>query len=136
MQNTNHPEHTLDILVCGAHMSGLALNVQLTERAAIFAERVQTAACYQLYALPGGPPYRPGLIRVNEGGVSIEAELWRLPAQNWGDFIALIPSPLGIGTVQLSDGRSVKGFICEGIAVQGAKNISALGSWRNFLKTL
>lgn len=127
----------IDIVVCGAHMDGLALNAQLTERGAVFAEQVKTAACYQLYALPGGPPYRPGLIRVDEGtGVSIEAEIWRLPASQWGDFIALIPSPLGIGSVQLFDGRSVKGFMCEGIAVNGAKNISALGSWRNFLKTL
>ena len=125
-----------DIVVCGAHMSGLALNGQLTERGAVFVEAVQTAPCYQLYALPGGPPYRPGLIRVNEGGVSIDAELWRLPTERWGDFIALIPSPLGIGTVQLLDGRTIKGFICEGIAVYGAKNISALGSWRNFLKSL
>lgn len=129
--------HSIDIVVCGAHMSGLVLNTQLTERGAVFAEHVHTANCYQLYALPGGPPFRPGLIRVNEGtGSSIEAEIWRLPASQWGDFIAQIPSPLGIGTIQLSDGRSVKGFICEGIAVHGAKNISALGSWRNFLKTL
>ena len=126
----------LDILVCGAHMSGLPLNTQLTERGAVFAESVQTENCYQLYALPGGPPFRPGLVRVTENGTAIEAEIWRLPASRWGDFIALIPAPLCIGSVLLADGRLVKGFLCEGFAVKEAKNISELGSWRSFLKTI
>jgi len=125
-----------NILVCGAHMSGLPLNTQLTERGAAFSESVQTAACYQLYALPGGPPFRPGLIRITENGFSIEAEIWRLPVARWGDFIALIPAPLCIGSVLLADNRLVKGFLCEGYALQGAKNISAMGGWRNFLKTI
>jgi len=125
-----------DLLVCGAHMSGLPLNTQLTERGAVFGESVKTAACYQLYALPGGPPFRPGLVRVVENGVEIEAEIWRLPASRWGDFIALIPAPLGIGSVMLADGRLVKGFLCEGFAINDATNISELGSWRNFLKII
>ncbi len=124
----------LDMLVCGAHMSGLPLNTQLTERGAIFSEAVKTASCYQFYALPGGPPFRPGLLRVVGNGSAIEAEIWRLPASRWGDFIALIPAPLCIGSVMLADGRLVKGFLCEGFAVQDAKNISELGSWRNFIK--
>lgn len=123
----------MDIVVCGAHMRDLPLNTQLTERGAQFRELVQTANCYRFYALPGGPPFRPGLVRVAEGGGSIEAEIWSLPAARWGDFMALVPSPLVIGTVKLSDGRSVKGFLCEAVATDGAQDITALGGWRGFL---
>ena len=123
----------IDIVVCGAHMRDLPLNTQLTERGATFRETVKTAACYRFYALAGGPPFRPGLIRVAEGGASIAAEIWALSAERWGDFIALIPSPLGIGTVLLDDGRTMKGFVCEGFAADGATDITALGSWRAFM---
>lgn len=127
----------LDILVCGAHMLGLPLNAQLTGRGAIFREAVKTASCYRLYALPGGPPFRPALLRVapGEAGGSINAEIWSLPASRWGDFVQLIPAPLGIGTVELMDGRQVKGFIGEGYAASGARDITALGGWRAFLAT-
>lgn len=123
----------INIAVCGAHMKDLPLNTQLAERGAEFREAVNTAACYRFYALAGGPPFRPGLVRVNDGGASIAAEIWALPAARWGDFIALIPSPLAIGTVLLDDGRTVKGFLCEAFAAEGATDITALGSWRAFL---
>ncbi|MFZ5755579.1 MAG: allophanate hydrolase [Pseudomonadota bacterium] len=125
----------LDILVCGAHMSGLPLNTQLTERGALFRETVRTAPLYRFWALPGGPPFRPAMLRVAPGqeGGRIEAEIWSLPAARWGDFVQLIPSPLGIGTVVLEDSRTVKGFIGEGFAAAGAEDITALGSWRAFL---
>jgi allophanate hydrolase len=123
----------IDIVVCGAHMRDLPLNPQLLERNAAFRESVRTAPCYRFYALPGGPPFRPGLVRVNEDGACIETEIWSLPAERWGDFIALIPSPLAIGSVLLEDGRSIKGFTCEAFATVGANDITALGSWRRFL---
>lgn len=128
----------LDILVCGAHMSGLPLNAQLLERGAIFREAVTTAPLYRFYALPGGPPFRPALLRVapGESGGEIAAEIWSLPAARWGDFVQLIPAPLGIGTVELSDGRKVKGFIGEGCAAAGASDITGLGGWRAFLAGL
>lgn len=126
----------MDIVVCGAHMRDLPLNTQLLERNAVFRESVQTAACYRFYALPGGPPFRPGLVRVNHDGGKLEAEIWSLPAEHWGDFIALIPSPLAIGSVLLDDGRSIKGFVCEAFATVGAKDITALRSWRVFLDSL
>src|SRR6478736_5783082 len=123
----------IDIVVCGAHMRELPLNKQLLERNAVFRESVRTADCYRFYALPGGPPFRPGLVRVEHDGEKIEAEIWSLPAEHWGDIIALIPSPLAIGTVLLDDGRSIKGFICEAFATVDANDITALGGWRQFL---
>ncbi len=125
----------VSVAVCGAHLSGLPLNPQLTSRDARLVALTRTAPKYRFYALPGGPPYRPGLVRVgeNDGGASIEVEVWSVPVASFGSFVAGIPSPLGIGTVELEDDSQVQGFVCEDIAAQSAQDISALGSWRAFL---
>lgn len=122
------------IAVCGAHMQGLPLNHQLRDRGGYLLERTRTAARYRLFALPGGPPYRPGMIRVAEDGAGIDLEIWALPTEHIGSFIALIPTPLGIGKVELDGGGWVSGFICEGFAAEGATDITAYGGWRDYLK--
>ncbi|MCL7743584.1 allophanate hydrolase [Guyparkeria hydrothermalis] len=128
-------EHVIPVAVCGAHLSGLPLNWQLTERRGRLAETTTTAPHYRFYALPGGPPERPGLVRVTDNGDAIDVEVWHVPASLFGSFVAGIPAPLGIGKLELSDGREVPGFIAEPIAVEGATDITALGSWRRYLDT-
>jgi allophanate hydrolase len=123
----------LALVVCGPHLSGLPLNGQLTERGGRLLRATQTAPRYRLYALPGGPPHRPGLIRQGEGGAAIEVEVWSLPLDQVGGFLAGIPAPLGLGSVELADGTWTKGFICEGFAAGGARDITHLGGWRAFL---
>ena len=118
--------------MCGAHMSGLPLNHQLTERGARLVRTCRTAPRYRLYALAGFTPPRPGMVRADSGGHAIEVEVWAVPTDAVGSFVDGIPPPLGIGTVELEDGEQVRGFVCEGYAVAGAKDISALGSWRRF----
>ncbi len=83
--------------------------------------------------LPGGPPFRPGLVQVKENGVAIDVEVWRVPTESFGSFVSGIPAPLGIGKVKLEDGSAVCGFLCEPIGVEGAADISALGGWRQYL---
>ncbi|POF34283.1 allophanate hydrolase [Roseibium marinum] len=121
------------LAVCGAHMSGMALNHELTSRGARFLETARTSDAYCLYALAGGPPKRPGLVRgETANGGEIELEIWAMPKTQTGSFLAGIPSPLGLGTLELADGRTVKGFICETAGVRGAENITHLKSWRSF----
>lgn len=120
------------VAVCGAHMEGLPLNHQLTARGASLARRARTAPHYRLYALPGGPIERPGLVR-GEGGASIEVEVWNLSLSQFGSFVAQIPAPLGIGKILLDDGEEVAGFLCESYAVAAARDITALGGWRAYL---
>lgn len=128
-------EGDLALAVCGAHMSGLPLNGELVSRGARLIGPTRTAAAYSLYALPGGPPYRPGLVRTGEqSGRAIELEVWSMPRQAMGSFMAGIPSPLAIGTLELEDGRYVKGFLCEEAGLKGAENISAHGGWRAYMK--
>lgn len=126
---------TIILAVCGAHMEGLPLNKDLLSRSARFVEKVASAPDYKFYALAGGPPYRPGMVRCEaEQGVEIEMELWELPISQFGSFVQTIPSPLGIGTIKLSDGHDVKGFICEAEGVKDAEDISGLKSWRRYLE--
>ena len=70
-------------------------------------------------------------------GVSIALEIWDMPLAEYGSFVALIPAPLGIGTLELSDGSSVQGFVCEAQALQGgALDISGFGGWRAYIQSL
>jgi allophanate hydrolase len=126
----------VEVAVCGAHMQGLPLNHQLITRGAAFVQRTQTTPAYKLYALPGGPPHRPGMIRVPTGGAAIEVEVWSVPLAEFGGFVAGIGSPLGIGKVELAGGSQVSGFVCESYAADGAKDITSLGGWRRYLETV
>jgi allophanate hydrolase len=132
------PAGYVRLAVVGAHLTGMPLNTQLQERNAIFVESTFTANSYRLFALPNTTPPKPGLIRGKTGDVGAEiiVELWDVPLEKFGSFVALIPAPLGIGTLSLSDGREVKGFICEGAAVEGATDITHLGGWRAYIKSL
>jgi allophanate hydrolase len=121
------------LAVCGAHMQGLPLNHQLRDRGAYFVQRTRTESMYRLFALPGGPPHRPGLTRVPSGGAPIDIEVWALPAEQWGSFVAGIPAPLGVGKVVLQSGAEVSGFLCEDYAVRGAADITTFGGWRAYL---
>src|SRR5580704_6723174 len=129
-------EDRMSIAVVGSHMSGLPLNGQLVELGGRLESASKTTPHYRFYALPGGPPHRPGLVRVGAEGGAIELEVWSLPAAAVGAFLRKIPAPLGLGTVSLADGSDVTGFLCESHATAGARDITALGGWRAYLKTL
>ncbi|MAM87339.1 MAG: allophanate hydrolase [unclassified Hahellaceae] len=123
----------IELVVCGAHLQGLPLNWQLTERGGRLVESTTTAAAYRMYALAGGPPFRPGLIRDTNSGARIEVEVWSVPTEAFGSFVANIPAPLGIGKIELEDGRWLCSFICEPYAIADAEDITALGGWRAYL---
>ena len=122
------------VAVVGAHLSGMPLNAQLTDRGATLVAKTQSAPSYRLYALPGTVPPKPGMVRVAPAeGVALELEIWEMPMMQYGSFVALIPAPLGIGTLTLADGSSVQGFVCEPLALDGAEDISHHGGWRRYI---
>ncbi len=127
---------TIDIAVCGAHMSGLPLNHQLTELGAAFVKATKTAKGYRLYNVPEKVPPRPGMVRDSESDAALELEVWSMPLKNFGAFMVQIASPLCIGTVILEDGSSVYGFLCESDALKTAEEITAYGGWRGYLESL
>ncbi|WP_217578551.1 allophanate hydrolase [Mesorhizobium sp. GbtcB19] len=124
---------TIELVVVGAHLSGMPLNGQLKEAGARFSRSARTAPSYKLYALAGQTPPKPGLVRVGNGGTAIEIEVWRLCADAFGRFVAAIPPPLGIGTIELDDGTSAKGFLTETAGLLAATDISHYGGWRSFV---
>lgn len=127
----------IEIAVVGAHLSGLPLNHELTSRGGVFRRAVRTEQSYRFHALAGGPPRRPGLLRVAAGaGHAIEAEVWALPPAGFGEFVAGIPAPLCIGTLMLADGTRPKGFLVEPEGLAGAEEISRFGGWRSYLASL
>ncbi|HEX5311172.1 allophanate hydrolase [Aquabacterium sp.] len=131
------PSGQVRVAVCGAHLHGQPLNWQLTQRGGRRVLCTHTAPVYKLYALDSGgaPVKRPGLVKVgpDEGGAAIEVEVWELPVQHFGSFVAGIPAPLGIGTTVLANGSTVPGFICEPDGLRGATDITAYGGWRAWL---
>jgi allophanate hydrolase len=127
------PAGTIDIAVCGAHLSGLPLNYQLLERHAWLVAATRTTPEYRLFALPDGPPERPGMVRTATGGAAIEIEVWRMPEEHMASFLRGVRSPLGLGRVRVADGSEACGFLCESVATEGARDISEFGGWRGWL---
>ncbi|WP_454254957.1 allophanate hydrolase [Pseudomonas sp. Marseille-Q8238] len=123
------------VVVCGAHLDGLPLNWQLKQRGGRLLQATQSSPDYQLYALAGGPPFRPGMVRVAEGGVAIAVEVWELPSAELGSFLTGIPAPLGLGKVQLADGSWETGFICEPYGLAGALDITHFGGWKAYMQS-
>ncbi|CAM3970355.1 allophanate hydrolase [Bordetella muralis] len=126
---------TVTVAVVGAHLRGMPLNHQLTSRHARFVEATHSAPTYRLYALANSTPAKPGMARVSDGA-AIALEIWELSHTAFGEFVAEIPAPLGIGTLELADGRLVKGFICEPCGIAGARDITEFGGWRAYLDHL
>jgi len=127
----------IGIAVVGAHLTGMPLNSELKSFGARFLERTTTTADYRLFLLSGTTPAKPGLLRVGvDAGVAVDVEIWTMPAEQFGRFVASIPAPLSIGTLTISDGRDVKGFLVEAEATRDARDISAFGGWRNFMEQM
>lgn len=133
-------ELTVALAVVGAHLRGQPLNWQLQEAGARFIEATHTAPCYRLYALAGTQPPKPGLVRMtSQPGAPIAVEVWEVPLRTFGKFVMDVPAPLGIGTLQLTSGLAVKGFICEPSAVSddsGATEITSFGGWLAYLDSV
>ncbi|UNT60556.1 allophanate hydrolase [Acinetobacter sp. ASP199] len=133
-QTNIESEHSVKLAVVGAHLTQMPLNFQLTTRKATLVQKTRTTANYALFALKNTTPPKPAL-QFSRTGHSIEVEVWDVPRALFGDIVAEVPAPLGIGNVQLIDGTWVKGFICEGYALEDATDISHFGGWRAFIQS-
>ncbi|RDL29712.1 uncharacterized protein BP5553_10692 [Venustampulla echinocandica] len=132
---------TSQLVIVGAHLSGFPLNYQLKDSGATFNRTAKTSPLYRLYELssPAHAIRKPGLKRIAGGstmlGSSIDVEIWDIPSETLGKFMAFIPPPLAIGSVEMSDGSWVKGFVCEPWGLDDAMDITASGGWRAHMAT-
>jgi allophanate hydrolase len=124
---------SIRLAVVGAHLEGQPLHHQLTELGARFEQATVTAPGYRLFALDGTVPAKPGLVRQSAGGGPIQLEVYALDPAAFGQFVAQVSQPLCIGNVELASGEWVKGFLCEPLATERARDITALGGWRAYL---
>ncbi|MGK2910602.1 MAG: allophanate hydrolase [Sphingobium sp.] len=124
---------TVKLAVVGAHLKDMPLHWQLTSRDATFVGAFETAPNYRLYAIANSVPPKPALVYSDDGS-AIAVEVYELDVAAFGSFVVEVPAPLAIGTVTLSDGTSVKGFVSEPRALIGAEDITHLGGWRAYIK--
>jgi len=121
------------LAVVGAHLTGMPLNHQLVACGAQLIKSTRTAPRYRLYLLEGTQPPKPGLVESGDAtGHAIDVEIWNMPTGRYGPFVAAIPAPLGIGTIELADGSRVQAFVCTQTIARGARDISEFGGWRKF----
>ena len=123
---------SVKLAVVGAHLKDMPLHWQLTSRNATFVGAFETAPTYRLYAMADSVPPKPALVHSTDGS-AIKVEVYEMDVAAFGSFVVEVPAPLAIGTVTLSDGTSVKGFVAEPRALTGAEDITALGGWRAYI---
>ena len=124
---------TVRLAVVGAHLHGMPLHWQLTSRDARLAASTTTAPTYCLYAIADSVPPKPALVHVGAQGAAIAVEVYEMSTAAFGSFVAEVPPPLAIGSVTLTSGEVVKGFVAEPRALDGAEDITHLGGWRAYI---
>ncbi|WP_285243241.1 allophanate hydrolase [Pseudarthrobacter sp. fls2-241-R2A-127] len=115
------------LVVVGAHRKGQPLAHELEELGAFWDGHVRTAARYRMVALDTMPP-KPGVYR-SDDGAELVGERWLLPPAALGTFLASLPEPMLLGSVQLRDGTAAVGFACDAVAAAGGEDITAWGDW-------
>ncbi|KAI5197140.1 hypothetical protein E4T39_07448 [Aureobasidium subglaciale] len=123
---------TMELAVVGAHLSGFPLNKDITSLNATFQQSTTTSPNYRLFELQGAIPAKPGLMRVSCNGACVDIEIWAIPVSAIGTFLSTVPSPLGLGTIEIDGERWIKGFICEPYGLEGAKDITEYGGWKKY----
>jgi hypothetical protein len=113
---------SIPFAVCGLHKKGFPLESQLTELKASYKESINTAPHYRLYRLDTVPE-KPGMVYDDKKGATIAVEIYELPVVSIGAFLQQVKKPLCIGDMELSDGRIVKGFLCEEYGLANAKEM-------------
>jgi hypothetical protein len=118
------------LAVNGTLMRGLELNPNLVEIGATFVREAKTEPCYRLWSINDR---HPGMVRVHEGGVAIDVEVWAVPAEGVASVLLGEPSGLSIGRVRLLDGGEVLGVLAEPVLCEGQFEITRHGGWRNYI---
>lgn len=118
------------LFVNGTLMRGLGLHHNLD--GAEFLGEVRTAPRYRMHSISD---VHPGMYEVDEGGVAVEGELYRVPEDVWRRVEAGEPEHLYRGPVQLEDGRVVGGILYPRERIRPEhQDISAHRGWRRYIQ--
>ena len=120
---------SVELFVNGTLMRGLALHDNLD--GAEFLGEAVTEAAYRMYSIDDR---HPGMFEVDDGGVSIKGELYRVPDDVWARIEAGEPPNLYRGEIKLADGRRVLGILYPRELAEGRhRDISEYGDWRAYM---
>jgi len=119
----------VDLFVNGTLMRGLALHGNLD--GAEFLGEARTAPIYRLYSIDDR---HPGMFEVEQGGVAVAGELYRVPEAVLRRVEAGEPPHLYRGPIRLADGRVVDGILYPRALAEGRqRDISEYGDWRRYV---
>jgi allophanate hydrolase len=116
------------LVVVGAHRKGQPLAPQLEELGAAWDGPVRTAARYRMVSLDTVPP-KPGVYRSDDDGAELAGERWLVSEAGLGRFLAALPEPMLLGSIELADGSSAVGFACDAVAAAEGEDITRYGDW-------
>ena len=119
------------LAVNGTLMRGLELNKNMLNAGGVFIREDRTDAHYRLWSINDR---HPGMIRVAQGGTQVALEIWELPLASFADLLMSEPAGLAIGKVKLADGSEVLGVLAENWLTEGQREITELGSWRQYTR--
>jgi gamma-glutamylcyclotransferase (GGCT)/AIG2-like uncharacterized protein YtfP len=119
------------LAVNGTLMRGLSLNENLVKAGATFLRETKTSNCYRLWSI--NDRY-PGMIRTTppKTGHAITVEVWELAGEGLVAVLDGEPPGLAIGRVELQDGTRVYGVLAEPYLVEGQREITDFGGWREY----
>lgn len=120
---------SFELFVNGTLMRGLDLHANL--EGAEFLGEVRTLPHYRLYSIDD---VHPGMFEVDEDGVSVAGEVYRIPDEVWARVEAGEPPNLYRGPVRLEDGREIDGILYPRELAEGKhRDISEYGGWRAYI---
>jgi allophanate hydrolase len=120
-----------DLAVFGAHLRGQSLHWQLERLGARYVDQINTSDAYCLMALDTTPPTL-GLIRTKPGqGAPVQGELFRISEAGLGRFLAALPTPMALTSIELENGRTVIGLTAIHDATTTASDITTTEVRRN-----
>lgn len=119
------------LAVNGTLMRGLELNPNLINVGATFVREATTVSAYRIWSIGDR---HPGMVRVREGGVSVDVEVWAVPPAGLATVLLQEPPGLSIGKVRLSDGEEVLGVLAEPILCENQLEITHHRGWRAYLR--
>ncbi|MEU3270692.1 amidase family protein [Saccharomonospora sp. NPDC006951] len=130
-----YPASGVDLVAFGGFLRGQPRNAELAALGARFTGFAETAPRYRMVVLPGSPP-EAGVVSVAGEGASLLAERWLLSPAGLGRFLAGLRAPLMLGGVELAEGETVTGLLCDPVAAEEGEDISGYGCWRAYLRYL
>jgi allophanate hydrolase len=123
-----------EVVLVGAHMSGLPLNHLVSGRGGRLLRRARTADGYDLVRVPGPGVPRPALIAGAGPEAGFAVEVWEIPLQTLGNLASELSSPLRLGQLRLDDGTSALGYVGDDTALSQADSLNGYDGWRAYLR--